>query len=194
MNLPPIRQVWSALGGPPLSGNRGKAFWRDGDGYNIALNDNKGAWFDFVTGVGGGVIDLVCVVHDDPSRAAAVRWLDDRFGNVAPPDHLTPEERKAKAKAEKKQREEVQRWRDGCILRLEAMQRAGLYAEDWEKVGHAAKRLHRLRTATTAQLTEWFLAQPERQRKEDTAVGRRFQRWWDGICLQYLEAVGRGQI
>ena len=41
-----IRDVWSALGGPELRGNRGQAFWRGGDGYSVALDFEKGLWHD----------------------------------------------------------------------------------------------------------------------------------------------------
>ena len=42
-----ITDVWAALGGGPLRQRRGQAFWRDGDGYNVSLNDDKGCWHDF---------------------------------------------------------------------------------------------------------------------------------------------------
>jgi hypothetical protein len=42
----PLSDAWAALGGGPLRGKRGKAFWRGGDRYSVALDPEKGAWFD----------------------------------------------------------------------------------------------------------------------------------------------------
>ncbi len=49
----PILTTWHALGGGPLHGKRGKAFWRDGDGFSIAVNIARGTWFDHRDGRGG---------------------------------------------------------------------------------------------------------------------------------------------
>ena len=51
--------AWTKLGGGPLRGKRGKAFWRGGDGYSIALDLEKDTWFDHRDGHGGGVRALV---------------------------------------------------------------------------------------------------------------------------------------
>ena len=48
-----ILSVWNAPGGGPLRHGRGMAFWRDGDGYNIALNEAKGCYYDHAHGQGG---------------------------------------------------------------------------------------------------------------------------------------------
>lgn len=79
--------VWTALGGGPLRAGRGLAFWRDGDGYNVALDAGKGAWFDHVEGVGGGILALVETVLGC-DRRAALEWLSNHFGiarNERPP-------------------------------------------------------------------------------------------------------------
>ena len=44
----PLLDVWHALGGGALRGRRGQASWRDGDGYSVAINVAKNAWYDFV--------------------------------------------------------------------------------------------------------------------------------------------------
>ncbi len=54
----PILRVWKELGGGELRGFRGKAFWRDGDGYNVATDLKKNVWFDFVKAAGGGPLGL----------------------------------------------------------------------------------------------------------------------------------------
>lgn len=69
-----IGVVWRALGGGELRHGRGRAFWRGGDGYNVALNASTNCWRDFASGEGGGIVALIerslgC------SRQDAWRWL-----------------------------------------------------------------------------------------------------------------------
>jgi hypothetical protein len=54
-----ITDVWHALGGGELHGNRGRAFWRNSDGWSVAINANKNVWYDHRDAVGGGILDLV---------------------------------------------------------------------------------------------------------------------------------------
>ena len=75
-----IKAVWSELGGGRLHSNRGRAFWRDGDGLNVALGD--GVWFDHGRNIGGGVLDLVKVALGCDQRAAT-EWLVEHFGGDA---------------------------------------------------------------------------------------------------------------
>ncbi len=42
------------LAGGPLRGKRGRAFWRHGNGYKVAIDQERGVWYHHVTGVGGG--------------------------------------------------------------------------------------------------------------------------------------------
>ncbi len=74
-----IGDVWSALGGGELRGNRGQAFWRGGDGYSIALDPEKGVWFDHVAGDGGDVLSLIEVARACSFREA-VEWLAAHMG------------------------------------------------------------------------------------------------------------------
>src|ERR1017187_2521263 len=79
-----ISQVYRALGGPELRRSahdryRGRAWWRDGDGPSISLDDARGLWHDFPTGEGGGVLDLVVRVRGG-SRQDALRWVADLAG------------------------------------------------------------------------------------------------------------------
>jgi len=74
-----ISEVWRALGGGGLHRGRGQAFWRNGDGWNIALDDSKGTWFDHARSEGGGIVDLIILVRGG-SRQDALRWLADLAG------------------------------------------------------------------------------------------------------------------
>lgn len=75
-----ISDVFCALGGQkPRRDGRTRAFWRNGDGYSIALNDERNSWRDFRDSVGGGVIDLIQLVNGG-SRLDALHWLADFAG------------------------------------------------------------------------------------------------------------------
>jgi hypothetical protein len=75
-----IAEVWVALGGGPLRhGRREQAFWRRGDGRNVAIYSQTDRWWDYVTDDGGDAIDLVRRVHRCGFRAA-VAWLADFTG------------------------------------------------------------------------------------------------------------------
>ena len=99
MRLPEIDilETWAALGGGPLRGKRGKAFWRDGDSYNIALDAAKGTWYDHRDGHGGGVLALVETALGC-DRRDALAFLETHCG-LDPHRPLTPQERRAQAAA-----------------------------------------------------------------------------------------------
>jgi hypothetical protein len=85
--------VWSALGGE-LRHSRGRAWWRDGDGWSVALDDRRGCWYDHRDGIGGGVLDLLTHVRGGTPQDA-LRWLADFIGvtlDDRPPDRMTASE------------------------------------------------------------------------------------------------------
>lgn len=193
LQLPPIVQVWAALGGGPLQVNRGKPFWRKSNGRpNVSINSERQSWYDFGTSVGGGVLDLVCVALNNPSRRAAVQWLADNCGMRLGPDTETPEERAARVKAAKHKRDQVKLWRQGVIDRLEEMQRRGLADGDLKAVAYAAPRLRKLREVTPADLERLFDKQPVTQRKADISAARKTDKVWDSVCLTFVHGVVRG--
>lgn len=71
-----IGEVWNRLGGGELQNGRGRAFWRGGDGFNVALDLERGRWFDHAGGVGGGVLALVQTALGS-DRRTALAWLRD---------------------------------------------------------------------------------------------------------------------
>src|SRR5438046_2905840 len=76
-----ISQVYRALAGkePRRTGRdtwRAAAAWRDGSGFNVALNDAKGTWYDHRDRIGGGLVDLVQSVRGG-SRQDALKWCAD---------------------------------------------------------------------------------------------------------------------
>lgn len=79
-----ISELYRALTGaePRRTGTdrwRAVAEWRGGNGFNVSLDDERGLWHDFVTGAGGGVLDLIVLVRGG-TRQEALRWAADFIG------------------------------------------------------------------------------------------------------------------
>jgi len=74
-----IVDAWVAVGGGELRHDRGRAFWRDGGDFNVAINKDKGVWHDFVTGEGGNTVGLVSTALNMSPGDAAL-WLIDLAG------------------------------------------------------------------------------------------------------------------
>lgn len=87
-----VSRVWCWLGGPALRGRRGQAFWRDGDGWNVVLDDERRCWYDHARSEGGGVLDLVQRVLGC-GRQEALEWLAERVGMRLERKVSTSEER-----------------------------------------------------------------------------------------------------
>ena len=86
-----ITSVAIALGVGPIRHGRIRAWWRQGDGCNVSLDDRKNTWFDHARGQGGGMLDLIGAVRGC-SRAEALAWLADYVGQ--PLQVTTPETRR----------------------------------------------------------------------------------------------------
>jgi hypothetical protein len=104
-----ITQVYVTLTGktPRRTGTdtaRGQAVWREGDGFNVSLDDSRGVWHDFKTDEGGGVLDLVARIRGG-GRQDALKWVA-QFAGVGLDDRpLSPAEKQRWAE----QRREVNR-------------------------------------------------------------------------------------
>ena len=80
-----IEAIWRALGGGDLHRGRGRAFWRDGDGFNVALYPRSGTFHDFSTNQGGGKLKLIQTVQGG-SKQDALKWLADLAGIPLSPE------------------------------------------------------------------------------------------------------------
>ena len=89
--------AYAADHGAEIRNGRTKAWWRNGDSWNVAIDDHQ--WYDHVTKQGGSVIDLCAVVEhgDIGATMAAMRTLGERL-NLSP---IT------KVKSAKKTRSEI---------------------------------------------------------------------------------------
>ena len=89
-----IAEVWRALGGGELRRGRGRAFWRDGDGFNVGIDSQRGTWRDFATNEGGGKLKLIQTVLNC-SKQDAFKWLADLAGiRLSPERAHSREERR----------------------------------------------------------------------------------------------------
>ncbi len=116
-----ISQVWRALSGGKLRHGRGRAWWREGDGYNVSLNDAKGTWYDHAAGEGGGVLALVQCVRGG-SRADALRWCADLAGVPMEDTPLSAADRArwaAERRAIERDLPAARHWRRGAVLLAE---------------------------------------------------------------------------
>ena len=93
-----IVEVWRALGGGDLrrTGNdhyRARAFWRDGDGWNVAIDGRRKNWRDHRDNTGGGVLALVSKLRGGSSQDAR-KWLADLAGVALDVRKLSAQERR----------------------------------------------------------------------------------------------------
>ena len=108
-----IANAWTSLGGGPLRYGRGAAWWRDGDGHNVSLDESKGVWYDHARSEGGGVLNLVQTVLGCDGRAA-LHWLADHQGvelNDRPPTRAERRQWAVRRCRAEVQAKELVRWR-----------------------------------------------------------------------------------
>ncbi|MGC4050967.1 MAG: hypothetical protein QM757_16505 [Paludibaculum sp.] len=163
----PIMRVWEALGGSPLRQHRGRAFWRRGDGWNIALDEEQNVWYDFASGEGGGLIDLIRMARGCDAAEAA-DWLAD-FAGVAR-ESLTPDQRRDFARRKRAAaRDEFHcaRWALGLRMHLERAKRESFEEGKWFLWQSASRHLWRLETSDPITRQTWC----------NQARARDFERW-----------------
>lgn len=159
----PILQVWYALGGGELRGNRGQAFWRCGDGYSVSLKAERGTWYDFRDGRGGGVLALVqTVLHCD--RPVALAWLETNCGldgRVA----LSPEQRRDYARAMEVVPALAERLTDFArgleIISDQRLALAQALGMDPEGIPHWHSQAYLLKRASAADITRLWTVSPD---------------------------------
>ncbi len=152
-----ISCAWRALGGGDLRRGRGRAWWRNGDGYSVSLNDARGCWYDHRDGIGGGVLDLVVHVRGC-ARQDALRWLADLIGATL--DDRPPDPASARECAEAAQvRLDALYFADAAQLMAEEALEA-LAPTDPERAAHTAL-LVALRVSPEAEYRSWLHCNPQ---------------------------------
>lgn len=186
----PITTVWRQLGGGPLRQHRGRAFWRRGDGWNIKLDDDNNVWYDFASGEGGGLIDLIRIARGcDAAEAAA--WLSDFAGLTR--ETLTPDERRdfaRRKRAAARAELECARWALGLRMYLEREKRESLDDGKWFLWQRACRRLFRLEASDP--ITLQALCDQARERdgerwQEFVRAGERELLFNDRLCALIVD-------
>jgi hypothetical protein len=113
LDLIRITDVWTALGGGPLRYGRGRAFWRNGDGFNISVHDGKG-WYDHRDNTGGGILGLIQIALGC-NRRAAIDWLRDSMGLKV---DGAPQVDRRRYRAARSEAERFVEWHEGELFRL----------------------------------------------------------------------------
>jgi len=187
-----IAEVWRALGGGELRRGRGRAFWREGDGFNVALDSKRGIWRDFATNEGGGILRLVETVRGC-SKGEAFRWLADLAGvGLAP---FSPDRRRRYAQTRRDAAEIAKLaawWLESRCEELEELKRLsnGDYGT-WDEAALAAAsgglfRLHQMDPAEViAEFSKACQIESERTR-ELIQAGRTHQEQLDEIISRIL--------
>ena len=196
-----LSDVYTALIGtkPRRTGrntSRGPATWRGGEGFNVALDDSRGTWYDHVTGDHGGVLALIQRVRCC-TRSEALRWLSDSFG--------LPLDNKPMSRAER------ERYKRACDDAIPLARSAWLWYQerladlddlkcsavdlqagtmDVDLLATAAQEHHRLSGLDAVGVVREYV-HAQRQNPDDTAalvaVGRHWSHWVEAAVVLLIE-------
>jgi hypothetical protein len=150
--------VWTALGGGEMSRNRGRAFWRNGDGFSVAIDSEKNVWYDFRDSRGGGLLDLVQVVRGC-SRASALRWLSVHSDLAS--DSLVPRKELARAGAAVFAQRLSDFARGLSLVTSRRLTLAGWLRLDPETLAHWHQQAYLLNVATPKEIFQLWSACPQ---------------------------------
>ncbi len=167
-----ISEVWAALGGGWLRKNRGKAFWRDGGGYNVSLNDRKGCWHDFVSGDAGGVLDLVQQVRGG-SRAEALKYVADIAGVTLDAKPMSHPQKRRHAKRMVLAGNLAQQcawWARAYINALEYTKAGAYDRDDFDTLCWSSRELYKIQKAIPSALMNRFLKAMEGDPEETNGL------------------------
>jgi hypothetical protein len=154
-----ISEVWFALGGGPLRRGRGRAFWRDGDGFNVSLSNDKDCWHDFASGDGGGVLDLVQRVRGG-TRAEALHFVAEVAGLPLDDKPLSPRRRQVYAAYRHQAGSLAQQcawWVRASIQELERIKAQANENDDFHALSWSSRELYRMQQAVPSALMARFL-------------------------------------
>jgi hypothetical protein len=185
-----ISQVWHMLGGGEIRRHHSQAFWRNGDGLNVALNDDEGIWFDYRDNVGGGILDLIAHVQGG-SRSRALKWLADRLCLPLNGPKLSPDERKRYAKAQKQApvlARAATLWHAERLAELDELKRAALERNDIPALAAAASEHHLLSILAPEGIARAYIDARRKWPKHTRALVRDGERWaqWSEVAVATL--------
>lgn len=190
-----IVDVWHRLGGGPIRRGRATAWWREGDAPNIAVDVERGVWFDHARGVGGGVLDLVRTVSDC-NKSDAVRWLCSE-GFIQDHEASPDERRRAAAHCDALDAVagDIEYWRQGRITNLECEKINAIARDDEARLAASASELYRLQTDGAAVVEAYrnHLAQDPREARRLIQWGREDDRHAQVVAAAIVCMLAKAQ-
>jgi hypothetical protein len=195
-----IIDVWQRLGGDDLRGGYGRAFWRDGDGWNVALDLKRGLWYDHVHDVGGGVLALVQTARNCDRRAALV-WLEEE-GFVERRTFSRKEQREYARRRDLVARatRQIRYWRAALAEGLNARKMSAADIGDFEELERTARLCHLLENGSPESVAWEFIKQHRADPAGTTILietGRQSEMEWRRITavvvLMIASATGSGR-
>jgi hypothetical protein len=169
----PIVDVIRALDGPEPKHGRMRRFWDNGDNPTaVSVDPDRNIWKDFVSGEGGGVLDLVRIALNT-DKAGALRWLEAE--GFIEPRETTPAEPAEYARRRTEAAglaERVACWWKARERELDAIKVAALEREDYGGLQVAASLLHRLKTGGAAAVYRQWREESETHPRETAELER----------------------
>jgi hypothetical protein len=148
-------------------------------GFNVSINDEIGAWHDFVTGAGGGELALICHVRDG-SRAEALGWLASMLGVTLDSRPLSRTDRQRYAQA-LQDAPELARvaglWYTERREDLERRKAQALSREDWAALETAAREHYLLGILSGAGIVRVYLRARQVDPAGTAALVAEGERW-----------------
>ncbi len=190
-----ITDVWQALGGAPPKFRRAPAFWRQTKDRNVALNDEKGMWYDHRDNVGGGVLDLVQHVRSG-TRQDALHWLAQQFGLPLDEVEWTPQQkadyarrRREAARAARPLAQCALWWVTGYMAELNEMKAASTAGGfDVDALAYSAHELYRLERLTADDVLREYVKFKDEHPVECSGLVMAGS-IWDRACRAAIQAV-----
>lgn len=193
-----ISQVWHALGGGKLhrtgsSRWRGVGWYRPGaDGLSVALDDERGTWYDHRDSIGGGVLSLIRRVRGG-GRRDALEWLGACLGLPLDQRELTPAERREYARLRRAARPVARAawyWRRGRLAELAERKAAAMGSEhiDIDALAASARELCRLEHLDAEAVVRAYLAAAAGDPVGTAAIAETVEAW-DRACTHLVERL-----
>jgi hypothetical protein len=187
-----LTDVWVRLGGGELRQMRGRAFWRGGDGWNVALDPENRRWFDHARGNGGGVLALVQTALNC-DRRSALAWLEGE--GLIESKRLTNEERREHAQKRgvvARAARQLEHWRVALDAELTALKVSATERGDFEELERTARYCHVIENGSPETLVREFILQRRIDRRDVARLvkaGREMEeeaRWLAAVVVSQM--------
>lgn len=154
-----LLDLWRRLGGRDPRRGRASAFWRETNDLNVSLDAERCIWFDFVSGVGGGVLALV-QTGLQCDRREAVQWLvtegflaDEQWSPIERRKHACTRIAAATVSSD------ILAWRSALIDEANRAKFAAVEAMDDEELARAARLCNLLENGSPENIALEFTRQ-----------------------------------